>query len=546
MQHSATNLNRIATDVCDVRNAPIRIVFVVNSPTSYSFALLSLSRNNVCFFSRFPRTQNTLGRRLLGRIWHDPPLIGNQAVLECELNGMDRIDFRGARFMAWADLLELAVSFGFRDDGSVAMKSTLFRGVHRQLMTWGMALIVGCPVGLTFVDGQQVESSVASPNLQEKPEDVTGRSELEKLKWLVGKWKTSSDAPIPAEASAQWSPDGHFLILDYRVSPPGFPVISASDRIAWDPSAKSFRSWTFRGDGGFGQANWVGREQGWMIRYGGIHRDGRQLSSTLLLVQGAEGKLELSAIERWIGDEQFPDLLLQLSPEQPPAAAVVSIENKTWELTRLESGPCRAKNRPTLAMNDQEVQAFGGINQIGGEYQRTGETLRFRNLESTLMGGSESDSEIEQEFSSMLERVTRYTLEDNQLILWAEDKQIAWFVERPSAPTSFDQVRDITWALIELKGAPIDADSRPTLRFGEGNVEGYGGVNQMGGTFNQTETALSFGPLRATRRGGSQAAMQLEARFGQVLETVDRFDLDQDQLLLLSGNEVVAKFRRQE
>lgn len=467
-------------------------------------------------------------------------------MLEYAVPDVDRIDFRGARSMAWEDLFESAVSFGFRDDGSVAMKSTMFCCVNRQLVTCAMAVITSFPIGLSLAKGQQVESSAASPNLQDKSEDVAGPSELETLKWLVGKWKTSSDASIPAEASAHWSPDGHFLILEYSVSPPGFPVISASDRIAWDPSAKTFRSWTFRGDGGFGQANWVAREQGWMIRYGGTHRDGRQFSSTLLLVQGAEGKLELSAIERWIGDEQFPDLLLELSPDQPPAAAVGTIEKMTWELTRLESGPCRAKNRPTLAMNDQEVQAFGGINQIRGEYQRTGESLRFRNLESTLMGGSESDSEIEQEFSSMLERVTRYTVEDKQLILWADDKPIAWLVERPAAPTSFDQVRDVTWALIELKGASIEADSRPTLRFGEGNVEGYGGVNQMGGTFNQTDTALSFGPLRSTRRGGSPAAMQLEIRFGQVLETVDRFDLEQDQLLLFSGNEVVAKFRRQE
>jgi heat shock protein HslJ len=429
------------------------------------------------------------------------------------------------------------------------MKSVLFRGCNRPLVAWFVALSVVWPMvtdGQLAVGQQSVPSIGAFTATQETSGAMTGRQELEKLKWLIGQWKTSGDAAIPAKASAQWAADGNFLVLDYEVSPPGFPVISASDRIAWDPSGKSFRSWTFRGDGGFGQANWVARETGWMIRYGGTHSDGRQLSSTLLLVQTSEGKLQLSAIERWVGDEQFPDLVLELEPEQAMAIPLVSIENKTWELTRLASGPSRSRNRPTLKLVNQELEAFGGINQVGGQYQRSGESLRFRNLVSTLMGGNERDSEFEQEFSAMLEKVTRFTLENNQLILWAEDKQVAWFDERKTAPASFDLVREITWELVELRGVAVPDDSRPTLRFGDGTVEGYGGVNQMGGTYNQTENALSFGPMRSTRRGGPQPALQLEAKFGQALATVDRFDITDDQLILSSGTEIVAKFRRQE
>ncbi|MDP1561744.1 MAG: META domain-containing protein [Pirellulaceae bacterium] len=426
------------------------------------------------------------------------------------------------------------------------MKSILFRGINRRLMVWGIACVVGCPMGSCLAAGPQVGTgSVAADSQQEKNPASSGPQEFEKLKWLVGKWTTGSGAAIPAEASAKWSPDGKFLILDYSVSPPGFPVISASDRIAWDPSGKTFRSWTFRGDGGFGQANWVEREQGWMIRYGGTHSDGRQFSSTLLL-QGADGKLQLSAIERWVGEEQFPDLVLELEHERSQPAPLVSIENKTWELTRMESGPCRAKNLPTLSLTNQEVQAFGGINQIGGQYQKQGESLRFRNLVSTLMGGSEAASEVEHEFSSMLERVTRYTLEDEQLVLWAGEKKVAWFNERKSEPASFEQVRNVTWELVELKGMAVQSDLPPTLRFADGTLEGFGGVNQMNGTFNQTEATLSFGPLRSTKRGGPQPAMQLETRFGQLLETVDGFEISQDQLLLLKDKDVVAKFRRQE
>jgi heat shock protein HslJ len=419
------------------------------------------------------------------------------------------------------------------------MNAVLFRWAKWQTVVVAMA---ATSIG-SVAAGQQSDGITTNSAIQEKAETVSGRQELEKLKWLIGQWKTPASAPIAAEASAQWTADGNFLLLEYKVSPPEFPAISASDRIAWDPTANSFRSWTFRGDGGFGQANWVARDQGWMIRYGGTHSDGRQFSSTLLLLQGSDNKLQLSAIERWVGDEQFPDLVLELEPEKTAPAPIFTIENKTWELTRLESGPCRSSQRPTLTLVDQEVQAFGGINQIGGQYQRAEDSLRFRNLMSTLMGGSESDSEAEQEFSAMLEQVTRFTFADEQLVLWAGDKPVAWFTERKSGPSSFDDVRGVTWELIELKGVAVRSAEPPTLLFEEGRVEGYGGVNQMSGSYNQTDSTLTFGPMRSTRRGGSPPAMQLESNFGQALSAVDQFNVVDGQLLLLGGGDVVAKFR---
>lgn len=381
-------------------------------------------------------------------------------------------------------------------------------------------------------------------NTQQDATETTA-VELKQLSWLVGDWKTGADSKIPANASAKWSVEGHFLLLDYSVNPPGFPAITASDRIAWDPVGKSFRSWTFRGDGGFGQANWVARESGWMIRYGGTHSDGRQFSSTLLLEQGASGEMKLSAIERWIGDEQFPDLVLEMRQDGPPTVPAISIEDKTWELIRMESGQIRLPKRPTLKLSNQEVQAFGGINQIGGAYQKNGDALRFSDLVSTLMGGNAAESEVEQEFSSMLEQVTNYSVEGDELILRNEEKPIAWFKERSSAKPNFESVRGVTWELIELKGVVVDLEPRPTLRFVDGNVEGNGGVNQMGGTFNQTDDSLSFGPLRSTRRGGPPEAMQLEANFSRMLTAVDRFAIEDGNLCLSSANEVVAKFRRQ-
>jgi heat shock protein HslJ len=371
--------------------------------------------------------------------------------------------------------------------------------------------------------------------------------ELEKLQWLLGEWSTASDATIPATASGKWSNDGQFLLLDYQVSPPGFPAIRSSERIAWDPAAKAYRSWTFRGDGGFGQANWVARDQGWMIRYGGTHGDGRQFSSTLMLAQGGEQVLKLSAIERWVGDEQFPDLVLELQRQTSTNPLVNALEGQVWTLAKLAAGPIRSKNRPTLLLENNEVQAFGGINRIGGRYTRDGQTLRLRELVSTLMGGATADSELEQEFSALLEKVTQFSFEGETLLLSGPDGPLAWFEAQAPLPANFDfnQIATHTWEVIELNGRPVDVSPPPTLSFNDGDVAGFGGVNQLGGTNNRTDKALSFGPLRATRRAGPAAAMQVEAQFSQILARVDRFDLQNGVLLLYSDNETVAKLQRE-
>jgi heat shock protein HslJ len=427
----------------------------------------------------------------------------------------------------------------------------------------GLAVVVWLVVSLvdTVAVQAQAESAASATQQEQAPQAANenqansqnqeprplGRMELEKLQWLLGQWSTAADAPITAKATGQWSTDGQFLLLDYEVTAPGFPAIRSSERIAWDPAAKTYRSWTFRGDGGFGQANWVSRDSGWMIRYGGTHGDGRQFSSTLLLAQGDNGELKLSAIERWVGDEQFPDLVLELQQQDLAITPAGALEGQVWALTRLRNGAVRGQNRPTIFLQENEVQAFGGINQIGGGYVRDGQQLRFRNLVSTLMGGAAAESELEQEFSATLEKITQFSFEGKTLVLSGSAGPLAWFEAQSPAPAvvDFEQVLNVTWELSELNGQAVDSDTPLTLSFTDGSVTGFGGVNQMGGTYNVTDQALSFGPLRATRRGGPPAAMEREGRFAQTLARVDRFDLQDGQLLLLSGTEIVAKFRRQ-
>ncbi len=385
------------------------------------------------------------------------------------------------------------------------------------------------------------ESPASSPHSD-------AREHLEKLGWLLGKWETASDAKVPATAAGSWSPDGNFLLLDYQVSPPDSAAIISSERIAWDPVAKNYRSWTFRGDGGFGQATWVARDSGWMIRYSGTNGDGNPFSATLLLARDND-TLRLSAIERWVGDQQNPDLHLDLVPIKPSAPVVhVGIEETTWQLMRLKSGPVTAKNRPTLKLAGGQVEAFGGINQIGGRYQLNENRIRFRDLMSTLIGGSVAAGELEQEFNVVLEKATEFAIENDQLVLRSNTEALAWFQavglppqDTESSPSAFDAVRGQLWEFVELRGEPIRAERAPTLRFVDDTLEGFGGINRIGGSFNQAGNSLRIGPLRSTRIGGSPAAMRLESQVTMVLEQVDSFAYEDGFLVLMADKKIVGK-----
>jgi len=401
-------------------------------------------------------------------------------------------------------------------------------------------------VGST-ANGRAQDSETTSRSDEAK--DSESRRELNRLHWLLGRWKTAADAPVPAQAKGFWSPDGNFLLLDYQVMPPDGQTMLSSERIAWDPVAKQFRSWTFRGDGGFGQANWVARENGWLIRYTGSHGDGRAFSATLLLSLDGDKTLQLSAIERWAGEEKLADLVVEMQRVGLDEFDEPRIEGSLWELTRLNSQPVRVPSKPTLKLVDGEVEAFGGINRIGGGYRLDGHRLSFRALVSTLMGGPLAESELEQEFTSVLEEVNRAAIIDGELILWGDDRELARFrVREPDGanPSAWQEVHQTRWRLVELKGVPVavDVDSPPTLRLNEGAVEAFGGINRMSGSYNFVDGTLTFGPLRSTAIGGSPASLRLETTYAEALAATDSFKLEDGRLLLLGGQEVLARFAK--
>ena len=103
-----------------------------------------------------------------------------------------------------------------------------------------------------------------------------------------------------------------------------------------------------------------------------------------------------------------------------------------------------------------------------------------------------------------------------------------------------------SWRLVELNGQPVAGTEPLTLSFGtEGQVSGYGGCNQFSGPYTQSGASLRFGPLASTRRACLEPALsEQETAYFAALESTTRYSIEGGQLVLYSGIDVVARFRR--
>ena len=108
----------------------------------------------------------------------------------------------------------------------------------------------------------------------------------------------------------------------------------------------------------------------------------------------------------------------------------------------------------------------------------------------------------------------------------------------------------VTWALESLGNNPaLDSTSaRPaflTFNDDDSTLGGSGGCNSMSGSYetSQDGVTLTIDPGAMTLMACAQPAMDQEQAFLTMLEAVDSYRLEGGALLLLKGDEVLARFR---
>jgi heat shock protein HslJ len=103
------------------------------------------------------------------------------------------------------------------------------------------------------------------------------------------------------------------------------------------------------------------------------------------------------------------------------------------------------------------------------------------------------------------------------------------------------------WVAEEIAGQPVPESPRSTLAFemegDELRAAGSGGCNRYFGPVLIDGETIAFGALAATRRACEGPVMDQEQRFFAALSEAARFELAADGVLVLHGEDGVARAR---
>lgn len=147
---------------------------------------------------------------------------------------------------------------------------------------------------------------------------VNGNDKLQPLAWLVGDWVDDGGSAV-VNSTCKWSDDGMFLLQEFKLQVNGKETLTVSQRIGWDPLARTIRSWVFDSAGGFGEGVWLPDGDNWIIKANGIRPDGSIASATNYMTRsGADGYVWQS-VDRVVGNEvQAPiEVKVVRKPPQP-------------------------------------------------------------------------------------------------------------------------------------------------------------------------------------------------------------------------------------
>ena len=130
--------------------------------------------------------------------------------------------------------------------------------------------------------------------------------ELAPLAWLLGPWQAKTAEGESVFLTVAPAPGGNFLIVERTVVAGGGPVAGGTEWIAWDPSSKQIRSWSFDADGGFGENVWRARDKAWSVESTHTLRDGRTLRETQSLDPDGKGGLTVKTISISLEGSDLP------------------------------------------------------------------------------------------------------------------------------------------------------------------------------------------------------------------------------------------------
>ncbi len=177
------------------------------------------------------------------------------------------------------------------------------------------------PYSVTYArqDGKWLTASA-----RDLPDDTpTPEEQLKQLQWMIGEWVDESPEAL-VMTSYHWTDNQCYILSEFKVQVGGRPVMTGTQRIGWDPLAKTIRSWVFDSEGGFGEGIWTREGNQWIVKKTGVTRDGKVASATNIISRVSKDRMTWQQRDRTIGGEKTPDIAETPITRKPPLPQVSS------------------------------------------------------------------------------------------------------------------------------------------------------------------------------------------------------------------------------
>jgi uncharacterized protein (TIGR02246 family) len=129
---------------------------------------------------------------------------------------------------------------------------------------------------------------------------------LRDIDWLIGDWEVKRDS-LEVRTTYEWDENKKFIRGRFTIKQEG-RTTTGIQFIGKDPSTGQLRSWTFEGDGGFGEAVWARDGRKWVLDAGGVEADGSKVHATNILTRLDDDSFTWQATNRTEDDDELPNL----------------------------------------------------------------------------------------------------------------------------------------------------------------------------------------------------------------------------------------------
>jgi heat shock protein HslJ len=225
--------------------------------------------------------------------------------------------------------------------------------------------------------------------------------------------------------------------------------------------------------------------------------------------------------------------------------------NKEWFLYRLNGEPLIERTNIILSFEGSSFSGFAGCNAYGGPVETAGEgEIKFGEIASQAEDCLEPEGVLEQEITylDLLIGMAKYNNEKGELTLSnpVSGQRLIYTLREP-LDMDPELLEDSSWILQDSDDFPLIEDSKITLAFSNGNMEGFAGCRAYQGKYIADEDKIQF-PMMIMLGDvceGEDLLIQ-EEKFTTALELATNYQVQDDRLTLFLATGETILFERQE